>query len=31
MANVNFVQKYVKGHRQGHMFKVYGNIGKVLS
>ena len=25
------VQKYVKGHGQGHMFKIYGTIGKALS
>ena len=31
MANVKVFQKQVKGHGQGHMFKMYGAIGKVLS
>ena len=24
-------QKWVKGHGQGHMFRIYGTFGKVLS
>ena len=31
MANVKVFQKYVKGHGQGHMFEMYGSVGKVLS
>ena len=30
MANVKKIQKYVKGHGQGHMFKIYGTAGKIL-
>ena len=26
MANVKHFQKYVKGHGQGHMFKIYGTV-----
>ena len=25
-----FFQKYIKGHGQGHIFKIYGTIGKAL-
>ena len=28
---LKFLQKKVKGHGQGHMFKIYGTVGKVLS
>ena len=31
MANVKVFQKKVKGHSQGHKFKIYGTVGKVLS
>ena len=31
MANVKVFQKYVKGHGQGHKFKIHGTVGKVLS
>ena len=31
MANVKVFQKLVKGHGQGHKFKIYGTVGKVLS
>ena len=31
MANDKVFQKLVKGHCQGHLFKIYGTIGKVLS
>ena len=28
---LKFFQKKVKGHGQGHKFKIYGTVGKVLS
>ena len=28
---LKFFQKQVKGHGQGHKFKIYGTVGKVLS
>ena len=28
MANVKDFQKLVKGHGQGHMFKIYGTVGR---
>ena len=31
MTNVKDFQKKVKGHGQGHMFKMYGTFGKALS
>ena len=31
MANVKFFQKKVKGHGQGHKFKIYGTVWNVLS
>ena len=33
MVNVKVFQKKlkVKGHGQGHKFKIYGTVGKVLS
>ena len=31
MANVKVFQKKVKGHGQGHIFTLYGAIGKTLS
>ena len=31
MVNVKVFQKKVKGHGQGHIFKIYGTAGKVLS
>ena len=31
MANVKVFPKKVKGHGQGHKFKIYGTVGKVLS
>ena len=31
MTDVKVFQKYVKGHGQGHMFKIYGTKGKALS
>ena len=30
MANDKVVQTKVKGHGQGHMFKIYGTVRKVL-
>ena len=30
MANVKVFQKYAKGRIQGHVFKIYGTMGKVL-
>ena len=31
MADVKVFEKSVKGHGQGHMFKIYGTNGKALS
>ena len=31
MAYVKVFQKWAKGHGQGHMFKIQGSDGKVLS
>ena len=31
MVNVKVFQKWVKGHDQGHKFKIYGSVEKVLS
>ena len=31
MANVEVFQKKVKGQGEGHKFKIYGTVGKVLS
>ena len=31
MANVTVFQKYVKGHVQVHMYKIYGTVDKPLS
>ena len=31
MANVKVFQKWVKGHVHGHMFQIYGTVGKALS
>ena len=31
MANDKVFEKYVKDHGQGHMFKIYGTLGKALS
>ena len=31
MANVTVFQKYVNGHVQVHMFKIYGTVDKALS
>ena len=28
---LKFFQKKVKGHGQGHKFKIYGTVGKVLT
>ena len=28
---LKFLKKLVKGHGQGHKFKIYGTVGKVLS
>ena len=28
---LKFFQKKVKGHGQGHKFKIYGTVGKALS
>ena len=30
MADFKVFQKKVKGHGQGHKFKIYGSVGKVL-
>ena len=31
MTNIKVFQKKVKGDGQGHKFKIYGTVGKILS